>query len=174
MNIKKNDIGYVIFYSLLMLITLITSNFVVLSSIDILGSAVVGSAFTFVFVFYFANKLITKIDKRLLLDILIGIVFVQLIVFYLMNGCILLSNVSSVLAFIIANLLNMSLFNGIEKKKISFVYVLSVYCIVIIVDAILFNLFMYAGIDSALLYSIVIKLCFGLGLSLLTYKDISK
>lgn len=172
MKIKKEKHSEVIIYTLLLLLTLVVSNIVVLSTFDILTYQVIGSALTYPFVFYFSHKLIKLVDGKSMIDIIIGIVFIQLIIVYLMNGQILAVNAASVIAFVIAQALFYLLIKNLKTKKENVIYkVIFIYFIVLILDAILFNLIASASFDASLLYSVLVKLAVALGISLIEISD---
>lgn len=166
MKIKKGkglELGINIF---LLTLTLIVSNIVVLSTFNVLEYQIICSSFTYPFVFYFANRILKIVDKKTFIDVILATVFIQLIVFYLMNGEVLIGNFASVLAFFITQILNMLLFDSKTKKsEISFSQIFFVYASMLIIDGVLFNLFMNSGLDLSLMYSLVIKITVALIIS---------
>lgn len=172
MKIKKDEENLRLNVFLLLL-TLIVSNVAVLSTFSVLEYQVICSAFTYPFVFYFANKILKTIDCKKFIDILIGVVFIQLIVFYLMNGEVLVSNFGSVIAFFITQLINMYLFTKIKRTKDTlFSQIFLVYVGILIFDALLFSLFFSTTPDLGLFYGIIIKIMVGLVISILEYINI--
>lgn len=175
MKLKKDNRENLAINIILLLLTLIVSNIAVLSTFEVVEYQVICSAFTYPFVFYFANKILEDMDSKKFIDILIGIVFIQLIVFYLMNGQIAVSNFGSVIAFFITQLINMYLFTKIGRNsKTTFSQIFLVYAVVLILDALLFSLFFSTSPDLGLFYAIVIKLMIGLFISVLEYLNIKK
>lgn len=173
MNIKKEKCSYLVINTLFILLTLLVSNVISLSTFNILDYEIIGSVFTFPFVFYFANKILKIVDKKTFFEIIIGIVFIQLIVFYIMNKEILLGNIASVVAFFISQMVYMFLVKKLKKKDLlNFEKTFFIYTLVIIIDAVLFSVISGTTIGISLLYAIIIKLFIGIILTIIDIKNV--
>lgn len=175
MKIKKEDFLTVKMNVFMLLITLVTSNMVSISTFNILDYTMIGSVFIFPLVFYFGNKILKYVDKKTFFNIIVGIVFVQLIIFFILNKEITSINYASVTAFFLTQMINMFLFDKDIKKEIDgFAKKFFTYALVVIIDALLFNIFTGVDLGMGLLYAIIIKLIISLILSVIEYNDFSE
>lgn len=171
MTLENNNKNNLIMYITLLFVSLIVSNIAVLSLFTVFNNEVIVSSFTYPFVFYFANKIIKIVDKKTFFEIIVGIVFLSLLVFNILFDGILSVNIASVSTFFISQMIFLFLSsNLLNKKKNSMYIVLSTYSLIIIIDAIIFNVLNNQTFGLSLLFSIIFKIIVGKILALIDYK----